>query len=57
MMISKTKIIEALVDRGEHLRAGWVDRELPESVDTNQHGGLLALLHLDPARLDSGPPS
>jgi len=43
--------LEALRRRGQHTRADWVDRELPERVDTVRNAGLLAMLDLDPADL------
>lgn len=55
MMIDKRKILDALRRRGQHTRADWVDRELPDRVDTLRHGGLLATLDLDPADLADEP--
>jgi hypothetical protein len=51
MIISKEAVIAVLRERGQHARADFVDRELPERIDSSQHGGLLATLHLDPAGL------
>jgi hypothetical protein len=51
MIISKAVVIAVLRQRGQHVRADFVDRELPERVDSDQHGGLLATLHLDLAEL------
>jgi hypothetical protein len=51
MIISKEAVLTALRERGQHARADFVDRELPDQIDTQQHGGLLATLHLDPAVL------
>jgi hypothetical protein len=48
MKIDKKKILEALRNRGQDVRADWVDRELPDEVDTFRHGGLLATLGIDP---------
>ena len=48
-MIDKQVILNALRDRGEDRRADWVDKELPDEVDTYVHAGLLAMLRLDPA--------
>ena len=47
MTISKAVVLAALRERGQHTRAEFVDRELPDSIDPQQHGGLLAMLHLD----------
>ena len=51
MTISKTVVIAVLRERGQHGRADFVDRELPEQIDPLQHGGLLAMLKLDVAEL------
>lgn len=51
MIISKAAVLSVLRERGQTARADFVDRELPESIDTARHGGLLAVLHLDPAEL------
>jgi hypothetical protein len=51
MIISKAIVIAVLRQRGQHARADFVDRELPERIDSAQHGGLLATLHLDLAEL------
>jgi hypothetical protein len=51
MIISKAVVIAVLRQRGQHVRADFVDRELPERVDSDRHGGLLATLHLDLAEL------
>ncbi|MDI6106077.1 hypothetical protein QLQ12_46730 [Actinoplanes sp. NEAU-A12] len=51
MTISKAVVIAVLRERGQHARADFVDRELPEHIDLSEHGGLLAMLRLDPAEL------
>ncbi|MEV6847159.1 hypothetical protein [Actinoplanes sp. NPDC051411] len=51
MTISKAVVIAVLRERGQNARADFVDRELPELIDTSRHGGLLAMLHLDLAEL------
>jgi hypothetical protein len=51
MIIAKEVVIAVLRERGQHARADFVDRELPERIDSIQHGGLLATLHLDLADL------
>ena len=51
MTISKAVVVAALRERGQHVRADFVDRELPDQIDTSRHGGLLAMLHLDLAEL------
>lgn len=59
MTIAKADVLAILRGRGQHRRADFVDRELPDRIDPALHGGLLATLHLDPARLaesaGSGP--
>jgi hypothetical protein len=58
MMIDKGRILDALRRRGQHTRADWVDRTLPDRVDTVKNAGLLATLGLDPADLsDEQSPS
>jgi len=51
MIISKAVVVAVLRQRGQHARADFVDRELPVRIDSDQHGGLLATLHLDLAEL------
>ncbi|GIF44543.1 hypothetical protein [Actinoplanes xinjiangensis] len=51
MIISKAVVIAALRDRGQQARADFVDRELPDRIDSTEHGGLLAMLRLDLATL------
>lgn len=51
MTIPKNLIIAKLRERGQHQRAEFVDRQLPDDVDVARHGGLLATLHLDPEEL------
>jgi hypothetical protein len=54
--IDKRKIVEALRRRGLSARADWVDRELPDRVDTVRNAGLLATLGIDPADLTDESP-
>ena len=49
MHIDKTEIISALRSRGLNARADWVDRELPELVDTYKNAALLQMLGIDTA--------
>lgn len=51
MIIAKTVVVAALRERGQHDRADFVDRELPDCIDPRRHGGLFATLRLDPAVL------
>ncbi len=55
MLIKKARIVEILRSRGQDLRAEWVDRELPDEVDTDRHTGLLVTLRLTPADLAQQP--
>jgi hypothetical protein len=55
MDVAKSKILEALRDRGQNVRAEWVDRDLPDRVDTVRHAGLLAILGINPADLADEP--
>jgi len=51
MTISKATVLAVLRERGQHARADFVDRELPDEIDPAVHGGLLATLRLDPSDL------
>jgi hypothetical protein len=42
MQLDKGQIIEFLKDRGQHEQAAQAQQNLPEQVDTDAHGGLLA---------------
>lgn len=42
MQIPKDQILQLLRDRGEHEQADRAAQRLPDTVDTEQHGGLLA---------------
>jgi hypothetical protein len=55
MLLEKHKILEALRKRGLNDRADFVDKELPDQVDTKKHGGLLSMLGLNPAELTDEP--
>jgi hypothetical protein len=55
MKIDKSRIVEALRERGLHARADWVDRELPDSVDADKNASLLVTLNLNPADLIDKP--
>ena len=49
--VDKLKILQILRDRGQHARAEWVDRQLPQRVDLEKNAGLLATLHISPSEL------
>ncbi|MFG2058493.1 hypothetical protein ACGFI9_31155 [Micromonospora sp. NPDC048930] len=55
MNIARQRIVSILRQRGQQVRADWVERELPERVDPKEHAGLLATLRLDPADLVDAP--
>jgi hypothetical protein len=57
MIIQKSVIIAKLRERGQQVRADWVDRELPDTVDTFHYSGLLATLNLDLKELDASSSS
>jgi hypothetical protein len=56
MYIHKAGIISVLRSRGLHARADWVDRELPDVVDTYKNGSLLQMLGVDPATISPADP-
>ena len=43
--------------RGQHDRADFVGRELPEHIDASRHRGLLTMLRVDPAELSGNTPA
>ena len=47
MEIPKDKILELLRSRGEDDKAAQADGELPDQVDTEQHGDLLQKYGID----------
>ena len=51
MHIDKAEIVAVLRSRGQAGRADWVDRALPEVVDTHTNGSLLRMLEIDPSRM------
>ena len=51
MHIDKAAILSELRSRGLHARADWVDRELPDLVDTYKNSALLQMLGVDPATI------
>jgi hypothetical protein len=44
MQLDKSQVIEFLKEHGQHSEAEQAEQHLPEQVDTDQHGGLLAQL-------------
>jgi hypothetical protein len=57
MIIFKSHVLTILRERGQNARADFVNRELPELIDSTQHGGLLATLNLDPSELVTADPA
>jgi hypothetical protein len=51
MQIPKDKILELLRERGQNDQAEQADKELPDQVDPEQHGGLLEKFGIDPKDL------
>jgi hypothetical protein len=47
MEIPKDKILELLRERGDHDKAQQAEGELPDQVDTEQHGDLLQKYGID----------
>jgi hypothetical protein len=57
MIIEKARVLTILRERGQNGRADFVDREMPDRIDSAQHGGLLATLRLDPTELAAADPA
>ncbi|MEW2328629.1 hypothetical protein AB0880_12540 [Micromonospora chersina] len=55
MRIARQRIVSLLRERGQQVRADWVERELPERVNPEEHVGLFAILRVDPADLVDAP--
>jgi hypothetical protein len=53
MQIPKDQILSLLRDRGQNDQADQADQELPDQVDTDQHGDLLSRFGIDPQELIS----
>lgn len=51
MQIDKSQILGMLTQQGQHDTAQQADAQLPETVDTDQHAGLLSQLNINPAML------
>lgn len=49
MHVDKAEVVSVLRSRGLHARADWVDRELPDLIDTYKNAALLQMLGVDPA--------
>ncbi|MGK5682234.1 hypothetical protein [Actinoplanes sp. URMC 104] len=57
MTIAKAAVVAVLHERGQHARADFVDRNLPDRIDPARHGGLLATLRLNASDLADPDPS
>ena len=51
MQFDKSQILDLLRQQGDDDKVQQADQELPSSVDTEQHAGILSKLGLDPADL------
>jgi hypothetical protein len=51
MQFDKSQILDLLRSQGDQGKAEEADRELPDRVDTDQHGSILERLGLNPADL------
>lgn len=51
MEIPKEQILQLLRDRGDGDNAQQADKQLPDQVDTEQHGDLLAAIGINPDEL------
>lgn len=51
MQIPKDQILSLLKGRGDDAEAQQAETELPDTVDTDEHAGLLSKLGLNPAEL------
>jgi len=53
--IDKADIVATLRSRGLDARADFVDKELPDRVDTYQNAALLRTLDIDPSTMAPSP--
>lgn len=53
MQFDKSQILDLLRSQGDHSKAQQADEQLPDTVDTDQHSGLLEKLGLSPQELIS----
>ncbi|MGY1711688.1 hypothetical protein ACI8AC_19500 [Geodermatophilus sp. SYSU D00758] len=51
MQIDKAQILDLLRSQGDQGKADRADQQLPGTVDTEQHAGLLQQLGIDPMEL------
>lgn len=51
MQLDKSQVLEFLRNQGKTTEADQADSELPDQVDTEQHGNLLQKFGIDPMQL------
>ena len=54
MQIDKDTILNLIRERGGEDQARQAEQELPDQVDTDEHGGLLQRFGVDPGELLQG---
>lgn len=54
MKIDRAHILDFLRKRGDHDKAAQAEAELPDQVDTEQHGHILSRLDIDIENLGMG---
>ncbi len=54
MQIPKDKIMEMIKSNGDEDKTKQAQNELPDTVDTDQHAGLLDKFGVDPKKLVGG---
>jgi hypothetical protein len=55
--IDKAEIVATLRARGLNERADWVDRDLPQFVDTAKNAALLRMLNIDATTMTAADPT
>lgn len=59
MRIDKQQVIELLRSKGDDARVEQAERELPDDIDTDEHGHMLSSFGLEPqeivSKLGGGP--
>src|SRR4028118_1473448 len=55
MQIDKSQILELLRSQGKNDEASQADGELPDQVDTDQHGGMLSKYGIDAGAQRAAP--
>lgn len=54
MQIDKQQVIDFLKSRGDQDKASQAERDLPDTVDTDQQSGKLSQLGINPSELLGG---